>query len=249
MLHFYMSRAVPRPRSKASRNAWSRQRFCADCGKNETVRRDNSGLRCRKCSSRRAGLIGGAIKAARPKATARCVTCGLVFQTTRTQNERSKRRFCSHACQRGDRVTRVCKECGAGFETLASTISGKTNATANFCRRPCYENWLCRTNPDPSRGPGWRAIRREARRLNPFCAYCGATTALQVHHVIPYRLTADNGQDNLIPLCIKHHKVVETAFLEIEREVANDLGTAKARLGMELRIRQTETRSRLTAAA
>jgi 5-methylcytosine-specific restriction endonuclease McrA len=165
-----------------------------------------------------------------------------------TDNIRAKRRFCSKACFTS-KIDRTCKECGKAFQVPASVLSGKTNASANFCCRPCYENWLCRTNPDPSRGYGWRQIRLEARRLAPFCAYCGTTKGLQVHHIIPYRLTADNAHDNLIPLCRKHHKSVETDFLEMERAVANGLDAAKQALGSELRARQAETRKGLSHAA
>jgi hypothetical protein len=40
---------------------------------------------------------------------------------------------------------------------------------------------------------------------------------LQVHHAIPWRLTRDNSQGNLVPLCRRHHKIIETIFLEAER--------------------------------
>lgn len=39
---------------------------------------------------------------------------------------------------------------------------------------------------------------------------------LQVHHLAPYRLSFDNSDENLMPLCVKHHKVVETLTLELE---------------------------------
>jgi hypothetical protein len=35
--------------------------------------------------------------------------------------------------------------------------------------------------------------------------------------MVPYRLTRDNSQDNLIPLCRKHHRWVETIFVETEQ--------------------------------
>jgi len=146
-------------------------------------------------------------------------------------------------------IHRVCKECGSGFDLAKYLLSGKTNASGNFCCRPCYETWLCRTNPDPARGYGWRAIRIEARRRAPFCADCGATKGLQVHHIIPYRLTADNGQDNLVPLCRKHHKIAEMAFLEIERAVMADLGRLKMILEMEFRARQDAIRASIRVAA
>lgn len=87
----------------------------------------------------------------------------------------------------------------------------------------------------------------EARRRAPFCADCGATKGLQVHHIIPYRLTADNGQDNLVPLCLKHHKVAEMAFLEIERAAMTDLEGTKVIMAAEFRARQAAVRASIGA--
>ena len=33
---------------------------------------------------------------------------------------------------------------------------------------------------------------------------------------MPFRLTHDNSQKNLFPLCVKHHKVVEAQFVNTE---------------------------------
>ena len=39
---------------------------------------------------------------------------------------------------------------------------------------------------------------------------------LQAHHIAPFRLSNDNSQKNLIPLCVKHHKIVESITHDIE---------------------------------
>ena len=66
------------------------------------------------------------------------------------------------------------------------------------------------------RGSRWKTIRKEALRRTPFCATCGTARNLQVHHIIPYRLTRDNSQSNLIPLCRSCHKVAESIFHDVE---------------------------------
>lgn len=38
-----------------------------------------------------------------------------------------------------------------------------------------------------------------------------------MHHIIPFRLTFDNSQKNLVPLCVKHHKEIEMMFVDTER--------------------------------
>lgn len=74
-----------------------------------------------------------------------------------------------------------------------------------------------------NRGSRWKRIRKEIVKDFPFCAICGTTKNLQVHHITPYRLTHDNSKQNLIPLCRKHHKWVEMMFCDTERH-----GTSEA---------------------
>lgn len=53
--------------------------------------------------------------------------------------------------------------------------------------------------------------------MAPFCACCGTTRKqLQVHHIVPFRLTFDNSDQNLIPLCLKCHKSIEHTTQEAE---------------------------------
>jgi 5-methylcytosine-specific restriction endonuclease McrA len=68
------------------------------------------------------------------------------------------------------------------------------------------------------RGSRWHAARTQAIRTAPFCALCGNFKRLDVHHIIPFRITHDNNQENLIPLCKKHHKVIETIYHDLEAE-------------------------------
>ena len=55
-------------------------------------------------------------------------------------------------------------------------------------------------------------------------------TMLNIHHIIPYRLTQDNSLENLIPLCRKHHKIVESYFTKY-LENFGDFETSKFVLG------------------
>lgn len=60
------------------------------------------------------------------------------------------------------------------------------------------------------RGKGWLSAREQARRRDGYkCQKCGATKHLEVHHIVPYRLTQDNSLDNLITLCHTCHEKVE----------------------------------------
>lgn len=53
----------------------------------------------------------------------------------------------------------------------------------------------------------------------PFCLICGSQDRIDIHHVIPFRLTQDNSPENLISLCPKHHKAVEYIFVDILEHV------------------------------
>lgn len=224
-----------------TKNRGQRLRTCAQCGKKEWVRSDNAAIRCKSCAAREAGLKGGAVVRSRRR-TATCSHCNKVFFTSRTQDARARNRYCSKSCRRlATSVERKCKTCGSSFRVARSILNGKTNSSGNFCSRPCYERYLCRTNRTTGRGSRWTAIRREVVRSAPFCGLCGKLSRLDVHHIIPFRLTRDNGHDNLIPLCKRCHKFVEHVFIEVEPHIAGDFATAKLILRSGLRERQAAT--------
>lgn len=182
-----------------------RRRECGTCGKVEMVRKDNSAARCRSCSNRE----NQSFAPPPPNKRTPCAKCGKPCRHLYT--------YCSRACRKAAvTVERCCVKCGNSFSIRQSALSGKTNSSGRFCSRPCYEAWLCRTGRVTGRGSQWKRARQEALRRNPFCAICGQLRRLEVHHIIPFRISWDNRQVNLIPLCKKHHKIVETAFLGTE---------------------------------
>lgn len=112
---------------------------------------------------------------------------------------------------------------------------------------------MCQTDRTSGRGSRWRHHRARALRITPFCGWCGTLKRLQVHHIVPFRLTNDNRQVNLIPLCERCHKRVETVVHHAEAA-----GSDPATIGMVfsniLRERQAltlltlrEIKNRITA--
>ena len=173
---------------------WTRQRSCSECGKVEAVRKDSKSTRCKSCAAR-GNAASGRVKAvadAAARATF-CPVCGSKKHKTDS--------YCSVACRLTVvRVDRACKCCGVTFQVPRSRVNGKSNASANFCSRPCYEKFLCRTGRVTGRGSQWLKIRTRVKAVAPFCACCGTTKKqLQVHHIVPFRLTFDNSDQNLIP--------------------------------------------------
>jgi hypothetical protein len=91
----------------------------------------------------------------------------------------------------------------------------KSNSSANFCSKACYHRWLCKPGRATGRGSQWRQSRLHAIARAPFCAKCGTLQRLEVHHIVPFRMTHDNRSINLIPLCKRCHKHVESILNDV----------------------------------
>lgn len=214
-------------RVKGRRVSPDRERTCIECGKIELVRKDNPAKRCSPCArgifSPINGRKGGAVKKARARpSTLGCEHCGRGFSCANSNLSRT--RFCSRACRHlASTVERNCKQCGVFFRIAKSRLGENSNASGNFCSRPCYNVWLSDPDSEGPRGSRWKAISAEAVRRNPFCAECGTPDSLQVHHIIPYRLTCDNGQENLVPICRTHHYRYDREFRALERKFDGSL--------------------------
>jgi hypothetical protein len=216
-----------------------RDRVCPDCGRTDRVRADSSPIRCKPCSAVKSLRLARAAKPA--KRMVACGYCRSMFFCSVSQNYT----YCSLECRSlGKTVERTCKQCRSEFRIGRGAISGKTNASGNFCSRHCYNAFLCDGKSVQGRGPGWTSSRNEAIRLNPFCAVCGSVKRLHVHHVVAYRRTKDNSPENLVPLCSRHHKQIEHIALACEPFEPDDL----LWLGrMDLLELQSITRQRLKA--
>lgn len=208
-------------RSKDARNSWSRDRVCIDCGRVDLVRKDNKSERCVSCSARKnasskASDFANAAKKRRVPCL--CGHCGKAFERTPSQIKRATSIYCSISCANEiRRVDRTCKCCGKSFQVGRARVYGSSNSSGNFCTRACYEKWLCRTSKTTGRGSQWKRIRASLVAKSPFCGWCGTVRQrLQVHHIVPFRLTHDNDNSNLIPLCCSCHKKVELLTVEIE---------------------------------
>lgn len=230
-----VSTGVVAPRAM-SRNRATRMRTCAECGKVEVVRADNPAARCRACGGRPALEKGHRTRSA-DRNWETCQHCDRDFPAPPS----SRQQFCSRACRHAAQsVERTCPTCGGTFRIARSILSGRTNSSGRFCSRSCYERHLCRTPRIRGRGSRWNTIRKEALRQTPFCACCGKTRHLQVHHIVPFRLTRDNSPTNLIPLCRACHKRVEAVFHDVEA-VDPPLPATKLVLFCSIHARRTVT--------
>lgn len=231
--------SVPRQHRGIDRNG-SRIRTCGTCGTVEEVRKDNRSTTCRRCACRKARAK--AIQALPTRVpNMECSGCGASFRRNLSSAARARENYCSLACRRqSQRIGRECMACGKQFHVPRSVLSGRTNASAHFCCRGCYESWLCKPDRVTGRGSQWNKVRREVLVEQPFCACCGTFKSLQIHHIVPFRVTHDNALRNLIPLCVRCHKRVEwiTTQIEVTGARPSDMGFFMRRA---LRFTQTLT--------
>lgn len=173
--------------------------------------------------------------------TVECAFCGREFQRPRA-NARGKKQFCDQMCrrmyERSVWIERTCLECGKHFKVRESAIRS-SNATGHYCSRFCYERSMHVEGSRTYKG-GFERVKREHFSGFKFCAICGTTKNIHIHHIIPFRFTQDNGLDNLIPLCRKHHTKIEHIWLPFIEGFENP-ADAKPYVCNSLRSRQRAT--------
>jgi hypothetical protein len=69
------------------------------------------------------------------------------------------------------------------------------------------------------RSPGWSAIRKKHLLENGFCAACGKTKNLEVHHIKPVHLFPDLELElsNLVTLCADPCHIVFGHFMDFKK--------------------------------
>lgn len=149
-----------------------------------------------------------------------CEFCKKLFQPIA-----SKIRFCSKECvNKSIEKFFVCQNCGILFRRMPATMKPEPM----FCGVPCRAEYLSGANHHGYKGG--RYLNRNSFNITEWknkirpsilerdgysCKRCNAnqeTTIIHVHHIIPWSLTEDNSQENLISLCISCHKFVEENY-------------------------------------
>lgn len=166
----------------------------------------------------------------------KCKQCGSDFWVYRSALEKSNTsgNFCSRKCyneyqktltgSKNNHYTRVekeCPTCGKKFLALPSKIKMYKNV---FCSVKCRGEYM-KYYTGGEKNTNWKGgesryrgnfdeVKRKHFSGTQFCAICGTTKGIHIHHIIPYRLSQDNSVDNLIPLCRRHHKKIESMSLD-----------------------------------
>lgn len=175
----------------------------------------------------------------RGKVEASCAYCGKPMQIYASAVR--KRNYCNKKCRDKQyaeaRENRTCLQCGKTFTVLTSVIE-KSNASGHFCSTACY--WESMRKPQ-AKYQGFRKAKRQFFTGTQFCAICGTTKNIQIHHIIPNRLTQDQRKENLIPLCPLHHNRIERFTEKIHRLFAGRYEEELWYLNNIFRTRQIET--------
>lgn len=191
----------------------------------------------------------------KPRVHVPCTECGAVLSLTPGYATSYDKHFCNQQCRGAwmsktltgadhPRFTSVNVSC----DTCGKTLLRQPNALRphHFCNATCRAAWiskhrsgsrshLWKGGPKGHRyyGPNWSAQRRAARqRDGNRCQYCGKTRfrirrALDVHHIIPFRLFGyvpgkndtylqANDLMNLISLCITCHRRAEAGKIPLQ---------------------------------
>lgn len=138
------------------------------------------------------------------------------------------KKFCSRDCFANhkriyDKVLKQCKQCS---KTFVWNDRPRSNSKGVYCSLECrnlgYAN-VASIGDVTERRSRWRSVRKAfIKKGNDFCALCGIREArLHVHHVIPYKVSYDNTDNNLVTVCPKCHARCEKSsrnILKLEGE-------------------------------
>ena len=115
------------------------------------------------------------------------------------------------------------------FEISTRDLKSSKNTDRYLDKYRGEKNWAWRGGYDWNRGSDWGKQRRKTRkRDNNTCQCCGTTSKevgknLDVHHIIPYRISKSNDLENLITLCPNCHIKADWEFRKLEEEFGNDV--------------------------
>ena len=172
----------------------------------------------------------------------KCCFCGKETLKYKSSIKGGKN-FCDLQCMRNYEKTltqkRKCHYCGKEFYVYKSALR-TPNTNGKYCSRDCCDKAKIMPYKEYDRG-NFEEVKAKYFSYPQFCAICGTTKNIHIHHIIPYRLTQDNSPSNLVPLCIKHHPEYEKASLGFIELMKDDYETAKVMLNNMWRAKQRVT--------
>lgn len=176
---------------------------CVKCGKEfqSTYKTAN----CKNCKPKSLNI------------TFECANCNETNTAKAYRFTKSKNKFCNKECfnEYHSKNTKLfsCSNCNKEIIATAK----KQNQLNHFCSAKCKYEWNRGKNnygwvggSDTYRGENWNENRNKiVKNFDKKCVISGERTKLDVHHIIPYRISKSNDLSNLIPLKRNVHKQLE----------------------------------------
>ena len=113
-----------------------------------------------------------------------------------------------------------CPICNKQFKRWKSQEEIPGRSGIMYCSRECQWKSLDR-GYEGKYGHGWERQRKLALKREDCCRHCGNTENLQVHHIIPYRISKSNSLDNLMILCRSCHTKEDSRIRRAEKSCPN----------------------------
>ena len=165
------------------------ERICKTCGKHFWVyessllcSNSSGNFCCRKCYNEHMKTLTGEKNHHYTSIMVKCANCGKEFKRVPSHANENKNQFCSWKCK---------------CEYHHNYIEGEKNC-----------NWI--GGHAKYKGNFDTVKKKYFRKIN-FCFVCGTHKNVHIHHIIPYNISHDNSLENLIPVCSKHHRIIECA--------------------------------------
>jgi 5-methylcytosine-specific restriction endonuclease McrA len=194
-------------------------RVCRECGESKPLhafhRQSNAPLgrraRCGACATKRVASYRSRAEGSAFEERA-CEHCRQPFHFYRSleRSRPNQGRFCSTACKyAAGRVAVKCHTCGTEFQTWRSV-------RRRFCGPQCAGTIR---RSDAGLSPlhvyakkAWRDLRASIiERDGGQCSRCLSPFQLVVHHIEPFRVSANNDPENLITVCRSCHAAIHKA--------------------------------------
>lgn len=168
-----------------------------------------------------------------------CEVCGAEFEVWQSRFARGATKYCSKECRHigvGQRnklpdLTKTCEICGTEF------VLDRSYKDQRFCSSACYGTWRAKTgiasgenNPgyvDGStdrtfkrlRNREWKKLANSVREQRgnkcEVCNKVGTARKFPVHHKIPWEISKDDSEENLLVVCQSCHAKLDRAYYKL----------------------------------